>query len=36
MDEQPTDELPNNTGFYLLGLTSIVIVIVWFLVGKWV
>ena len=36
MDEQPKDDLPSNTGLYLLSLTSLVIVLVWVLAGKWV
>jgi hypothetical protein len=36
MDEQPTDEVPSNTGLYVLGLTSIAIVLVWFLASNWV
>jgi len=36
MDDQPKDDLPSNTGLYLLSFTSLVIVLVWVLAGKWV
>jgi len=35
MDEYPNEELPNNTGLYLLSFTSFIILLVWFVAGKW-
>jgi hypothetical protein len=34
MDEQPNDP-SSKTGLYLLSFTSLIIVLVWVLTGKW-